>query len=149
MAIGRLSVSAEWISVWTREAGEDEVENKEAAWTTELAFELTDSVELAGRYEGFYDDCSGKQDEVLDDRMGSRRQLSIERMPLPYLIGTVVQIWKRTRQRHRKPAAHGIDSNCFEYETWGQAARYLPPQISLLSHIPADFLPIKNSHLRL
>jgi hypothetical protein len=64
----RLRVDAEWISALTREAGENEVENKESAWTAGLALELTAAMELAGRYERFEDDDNGEQDEVLDHR---------------------------------------------------------------------------------
>jgi hypothetical protein len=68
VSLWRLSVDAEWISALTREAGENEVENKESAWTAGAALELTEAVELAGRYERFDDDDSGAQDEVLDYR---------------------------------------------------------------------------------
>lgn len=64
----RLHVDAEWISALTREPGENEMENKESAWTAGLAIELTEAVELAGRYERFNDDDTGEQDDVLDYR---------------------------------------------------------------------------------
>jgi hypothetical protein len=67
-SVWRVSLDTEWISALTREVGEDGMENKESAWLVGLAVEVTEAVELAGRYERFIDDVSGGQDEVLDYR---------------------------------------------------------------------------------
>jgi hypothetical protein len=68
ISVWRFGIDAEWIAALTREAGENEMENKESAWIVGLAFELTEAVELAARHERFEDDNSGEQDEVLDYR---------------------------------------------------------------------------------
>jgi hypothetical protein len=67
-SVWRLSADAEWIAALTREAGENERENKEAVWVVGLAVELTEAVELGARHEHFDDDDSGEQDEILDYR---------------------------------------------------------------------------------
>jgi hypothetical protein len=68
ISVWRFGIAAEWITALTREAGENEMENKESAWVVGLAVELTDALELAARHEHFEDDNKGEQDEVLDYR---------------------------------------------------------------------------------
>jgi hypothetical protein len=68
VSLWRLTFDMELITALTREDGEDGRENKESAWVAGLAVELTEAIEIAGRYEGLNDDNSGGQDEVLDHR---------------------------------------------------------------------------------
>ncbi|MHC4792187.1 MAG: LbtU family siderophore porin [Planctomycetota bacterium] len=58
----------EYITALEREKGEDGKENKENAWFVALAFQQSEKLELATRYEVFDDNRSGDQDEILDDR---------------------------------------------------------------------------------
>ncbi len=58
----------EYITALEREKGVDGKENKENAWFVALAFQPSEKLELATRYEVFNDDRSGDQDEILDDR---------------------------------------------------------------------------------
>ncbi|MDJ0831497.1 MAG: hypothetical protein QNI92_16710 [Desulfobacterales bacterium] len=62
----KLTFDTEYISALTREKGENEEENKESAWVVGLAWQLLEPLQLAARYEVFYDDERGDQDEVLD-----------------------------------------------------------------------------------
>jgi hypothetical protein len=62
----RFTLDTEYITALTREKGENDEENKESAWVTGLAFDVSDSLELATRYGYFDDDTPGDQDEVLD-----------------------------------------------------------------------------------
>jgi hypothetical protein len=66
---GRFMLDAEYITALERELGENEEENKESAGFVGLAFEPMDSLLLATRYEVFWDDTRGGQDEVLDYRI--------------------------------------------------------------------------------
>ncbi|MGD8992466.1 MAG: hypothetical protein PVI00_13500 [Desulfobacterales bacterium] len=66
---GRFMLDAEYITALERELGENEEENKESAGFVGLAFEPMDSLLLATRYEAFWDDTRGGQDEVLDYRI--------------------------------------------------------------------------------
>lgn len=68
LSLWRLTLDMELITALTREDGEDERENKESAWVAGLAVELSESIEIAGRYEGLDDDNRGDQDEVLTYR---------------------------------------------------------------------------------
>ena len=61
-----VTLDVEYITALDREKDEDGEENKETAWLVGLAFRMTDSLELATRYEKFDDGNSGNQDEVLD-----------------------------------------------------------------------------------
>ena len=63
------TLDAEYITALKREKGENEEENKESAWIVGLAFDVSDSLELATRYGFFDDDSQGSQDEVLDYRI--------------------------------------------------------------------------------
>jgi hypothetical protein len=65
----RFTLDAEYITALERERGENEEENKESAGIVGLAFEPLDSLLLATRYEAFWDDTRGDQDEVLDYRI--------------------------------------------------------------------------------
>jgi hypothetical protein len=58
----------EYITALEREKGADAKENKDNAWFAALAFQPSEKLELATRYEDFNDDRSGDQDEILDDR---------------------------------------------------------------------------------
>ncbi|UCF90729.1 MAG: LbtU family siderophore porin [Desulfobacterales bacterium] len=62
------TLDTEFITALAREKGEDDEENKESAWFVALAFQPLKALELATRYEAFYDDRHGDQDEILDDR---------------------------------------------------------------------------------
>ncbi len=64
----RFVLDAEYIAALQREDGENGRENKESAAVVGLAFDVLDSLQLAGRYEAFDDDNPGDQDEVLDYR---------------------------------------------------------------------------------
>jgi hypothetical protein len=61
-------IDTEYITALEREEGEDGKENKENTWFVALAFQLSEKLELATRYEVFNDDRSGDQDEILDER---------------------------------------------------------------------------------
>ena len=63
------TLDAEYITALEREKGEDGKENKESAWVVGLAFDASDSLELATRYAFFDDDNPGGQDEVLHYRI--------------------------------------------------------------------------------
>ena len=65
----RFLLDAEYITALERELGENKEENKESAVVVGLAFEPLDSLLLATRYEAFWDDTRGDQDEVLDYRI--------------------------------------------------------------------------------
>ena len=65
----RFILDAEYITALERELGENEEENKESAGFVGLAFEPLESLLLATRYEAFWDDTRGDQDEVLDYRI--------------------------------------------------------------------------------
>ena len=65
----RFILDAEYITALERELGENEEENKESAGFVGLAFEPLDSLLLTTRYEAFWDDTRGDQDEVLDYRI--------------------------------------------------------------------------------
>jgi hypothetical protein len=58
----------EYITALEREKGGDGKENKENACFVALAFQPSEKLELATRYEVFNDDRSGDQDEILDYR---------------------------------------------------------------------------------
>ena len=61
-------VDAEYISAIKREDGENGVENLESAWCVGLAFQATESLELATRAEFFDDDHEAEPDGVVKDR---------------------------------------------------------------------------------
>ncbi|MGD2099266.1 MAG: hypothetical protein PVG35_16930 [Desulfobacterales bacterium] len=65
----RFILDAEYIAALERELGENEEENNESAGVVGLAFEPLDTLVLATRYEAFWDDTRGDQDEVLDYRI--------------------------------------------------------------------------------
>ena len=65
----KFTLDAEYITALEREKGEDQEENKESAGVVGLAFDVSDSLELAARYAVFNDDNPGDQDEVLDYRI--------------------------------------------------------------------------------
>ncbi|MHC4458857.1 MAG: LbtU family siderophore porin [Planctomycetota bacterium] len=58
----------EYITALEREKGGDGKENKDNAWFVALAFQPSEKLELATRYEVFNDDRSGDQDEIPGDR---------------------------------------------------------------------------------
>jgi len=60
------TLDAEYITALKREKGDNDEENKESAGVVGLAFDVSDSLELAVRYGFFDDDNPGDQDEVLD-----------------------------------------------------------------------------------
>jgi hypothetical protein len=62
------AIDAEYITALAREKGENGEENRESAWFLGLAYGATDELELATRYEVYYDDTRGDQDEVVDYR---------------------------------------------------------------------------------
>jgi hypothetical protein len=62
----KFTLDAEYIAALKREKGENGEENKESAWIVGLAFDISDSLELATRYAFFNDDNAEDQDEVLD-----------------------------------------------------------------------------------
>jgi hypothetical protein len=61
-----VSLDMEYITALDREKTANGEENKETVWVAGLAFQITNSLELATRYEKFDDGNSGNQDEVLD-----------------------------------------------------------------------------------
>ncbi len=65
----KCTLDAEYITALEREKGENGKENKESAWVVGLAFDVSDSLELATRYALFNDGTAGDQDEVLDYRI--------------------------------------------------------------------------------
>jgi len=69
--IGKFILDMEYIVATQREkdslSGD---EYKESAWFGSVAYRLTDLLEIAGRYEGFDDGISGKQEDHLDYRYG-------------------------------------------------------------------------------
>ena len=65
----KFTLDAEYITALEREKGENGEQNKESAGMVGLAFDLSDSLELATRYAFFNDDNAGDQDEVLDYRI--------------------------------------------------------------------------------
>ena len=67
--VWKFVLDAEYISALQREDGENGRENKESAAVVGLAFDVLDSLQLAGRFEAFDDDNPGDQDEVLDYRL--------------------------------------------------------------------------------
>jgi opacity protein-like surface antigen len=68
LALWDFWLDAEYITALAREKGDNEEENKESAWFLGLAYLMTEELELAARYEVFYDDVSGDQEEVVDYR---------------------------------------------------------------------------------
>ena len=62
----KFTLDAEYITALKREKGDNDEENKESAGVVGLAFDVSDSLELAVRYGFFDDDNPGDQDEVLD-----------------------------------------------------------------------------------
>jgi hypothetical protein len=62
-------IDAEYITALEREKGENGTENKESAWVAGIAYDVSDSLQLATRYAFFNDDNAGDQDEVLDYRI--------------------------------------------------------------------------------
>jgi len=68
LALWDFWLDAEYITALAREKGDNEEENKESAWFLALAYLMTEELELAARYEVFYDDVSGDQEEVVDYR---------------------------------------------------------------------------------
>ena len=67
----KFTLDAEYITALKREKGENGEENKESAGIVGLAFDVSDSLELATRYAVFDDDNAGDQDEVLDYRIAA------------------------------------------------------------------------------
>ena len=65
----KFTLDAEYVTALEREKGDNEEENKENARVVGLAFDLSDSLQLATRYEVFSDDTRGDQDEVVDYRI--------------------------------------------------------------------------------
>jgi hypothetical protein len=65
----KFTLDAEYIAALKREKGENGEQNKEGAGIVGLAFDASDSLELATRYAFFNDDTAGNQDEVLDYRI--------------------------------------------------------------------------------
>ena len=69
--MGRFSLDAEYIAAISREKHfTDNKEYKESAWFGAIAFQATEPLEIAGRYEAFDDDITGDQDGHLTDRYG-------------------------------------------------------------------------------
>ena len=67
-AFSDVVVDAEYISAIEREDGENGVENLESAWCVGLAYQATESLELATRAEFFDDDHEAEPDGVVKDR---------------------------------------------------------------------------------
>ena len=58
----------EYAKALQRESGEDGEENLESAWSTSITVVPFDVLELSARYERFYDDRTGQQDEIMESR---------------------------------------------------------------------------------
>jgi len=71
LEIAKFVLDAEYITAVQRE--KDPVngnEHKESAWFGSIAWQFTDPIEIAARYEAFDDDIQGEQDGHLKDRCG-------------------------------------------------------------------------------
>lgn len=67
--IWKFTFDAEYIKALSREKDSaDNREYKESAWFGAVAFQVTEPLELAVRYEGFDDDIAGDQDGILKNR---------------------------------------------------------------------------------
>jgi hypothetical protein len=67
--MGKFTLDAEYIAALSREKHfTDNKEYKESAWFVGAAFQASDPLEIAGRYESFDDDIPGDQDGHLQDR---------------------------------------------------------------------------------
>ncbi len=67
--VWKLTFDAEYIKAVSREKDSaDNKEYKESAWFGAVAFQITEPLELAVRYEGFDDDIAGDQDGTLKNR---------------------------------------------------------------------------------
>ena len=67
--IGSVTLDAEYIAALSREKNfTDNKEYNESAWFGAIAFQVMDPLEIAARYEVFYDDIEGDQDGHLDYR---------------------------------------------------------------------------------
>jgi len=67
--MGRFTLDTEYIAALSREKHfTDNKEYKESAWFGAIAFQATEPLEIAARYEAFDDDITGDQDGHLTDR---------------------------------------------------------------------------------
>ena len=67
--MGRFTVDAEYIGALNRERHfTDNREYKESAWFVAVAYQATEPLEIAARYEVFDDDMTGEQDGHLENR---------------------------------------------------------------------------------
>ena len=69
--IGMVTLDTEYIAAISREKHfTDNKEYNESAWFAAIAFQATEPLEIAARYEAFDDDITGEQDGHLTDRYG-------------------------------------------------------------------------------
>ncbi|MBW2410577.1 MAG: porin [Deltaproteobacteria bacterium] len=104
-------LDAEYIAALQREDGENEQENKESAAVVGLAFDVLDSMQLAGRYEAFDDDNPGDQDEVLDYRLVSGFNYSlIDLIDIRYIEDIIFSCEYRFSRFEKEKGSDAADS---------------------------------------
>lgn len=114
----KFTLDAEYITALKREKGENQEENKESAGVVGLAFDVSDSLELATRYAVFNDDNPGDQDEVLDYRIVAGFNCSLsEFVNFSFLeIATLSFEYRFSKYEKEKGSDTANSQNMFQFQ---------------------------------
>jgi hypothetical protein len=114
----KFTLDAEYITALKREKGENDEENKESAWVVGLAFDVSNSLELAARGGFFDDDNPGDQDEVLDYQIVAGFNYALlEWVHLPFLEMATLSFEYRFSRYEKEKDSNAADSqNMFQFQ---------------------------------
>lgn len=114
----KFTLDAEYITALKREKGDNDEENKESAWVVGLAFDVSDSLELAARYGFFDDDNPGDQDEVLDYQIVAGFNYALlEWVNFPFLeMATLSFEYRFSRYEKEKDSNAANSQNMFQFQ---------------------------------
>ena len=114
----KFTLDAEYITALKREKGENEAENKESAWVVGLAFDLSDSLELATRYGFFDDDNPGDQDQVLNYQVVAGFNYALlELVNISFLeMATLSFEYRFSRYEKEKDSNSADSQNMFQFQ---------------------------------